>query len=254
MLFLTWVFGVGPGLSLVQPYNRHETGKLALPRKEEQRIGGACYVGLDSLLELGRLSCFLERAPFPLFAFRQGRATRIAAQADLFMGTPVFYYFDSGKVDEFLAYRIAGEAEEVQLVPTANNASYLYAPVIRIQKMPELLAGKKEFPDKFMSVEVENVPSLVKVGAYKTLFEEPPLPLFAFKEGPAWVIGTFARIDDYEEASIFFYTRTEDVPTGFMKYSYDKIAETTFVRRTDEPGYHYIKVVKLAEPHPLVQF
>jgi hypothetical protein len=170
------------------------------------------------------------------------------------MGTPVFYFSDSVKVDEFLAYRIAGEVEEVQLVPTASNASYLYAPVIRIQKMPEPLASKKEFPDKFMSVEVENIPSLVKVGAYKTLFEEPPLPLFAFKEESAWIIGTFARIDDYEEASIFFYTRSRDAPTGFVRYSYDKITETTFVRRTDEPGYHYIKVVKLAEPHPLVRF
>ncbi len=225
-----------------------------MPRKEEQRIGGACYVALDSLLELGRLSCFLERAPFPLFAFREGRATRIAAQADLFMGTPVFYYCDSATVDEFLAYRIAGEAEEVQLVATANNASYLYAPVIRVQKMPEPLAGKKEFPDKFMSVEVENMPSLVKVGAYKTLFEEPPLPLFAFQDRSTWVVGTFARIDDYEEASIFFYTRMKDAPTGFVRYSYDKIADSAFVKRTDEPGYHYIKVVRLAETHPLVQF
>jgi len=225
-----------------------------LPKKEDQRIGGACYVGVDSLLELGRLSCFLERAPFPLFAFKQGHSTRIAAQADLFMGTPVFYFFDSEVVGEFLAYRIAAEVEEVQLVPTANNASYLYAPVIRVQKMPELLAGKKEFPDKFMSVEVENLPSLVKVGAYKTLFEEPPLPLFAFRYGSAWVIGTFARIDDYEEASIFFYTLSKDSPTGFVRYSYDKITESTFVRRTDEPGYHYMKVVRLAETHPLVQF
>jgi hypothetical protein len=225
-----------------------------LPKREEQKIGGACYVGLESLLELGRLSCFLERAPFPLFAFKQGRTTRIAAQADLFMGTPVFYYFDSGQIDEFLAYRIAGELEEVQLVPTASNASYLYAPVIRVQKMPEPLAAKTEFADKFMSVEVENVPSLVKVGAYKTLFEEPPLPLFSFKDGSTWVIGTFARIDDYEEASIFFYTRCKDGPTGFVKYSYDKITESAFVKRTDEPGYHYIKVVKLAESHPLVQF
>jgi len=211
-------------------------------------------VGLDSLLDLGRLSCFLERAPFPLFAFKQGRSTRIAAQADLFMGTPVFYYSESNLAEEFLAYRIAGEVEEVQLVPTASNASYLYAPVIRVQKMPELLAGKKEFSDKFMSVEVENLPSLVKVGAYKTLFEEPPLPLFAFRDGASWVVGTFARIDDYEEASIFFYARSEDTPTGFVKYSYDKITESSFVKRTDEPGYHYIKVVKLAEPHPLVQF
>ncbi len=226
-----------------------------MPKKEEQRIGGACYVRLDSLLELGRLSCALERAPFPLFAFKEGKATRVAAQADLFMGTPVFYYFDATKVDEFLAYRITGEGEEVQLVSSASNASYLYAPVIRVQKMPGPLEAKTEFQDKFMSVEVENIPSLVKVGAYKTLFEEPPLPLFAFMGGSGWVVGTFARIDDYEEASIFFYSHSKgEPPSGFLRYSYDKITETTFVKRTDEPGYHYIKVVKLAEPHPLVQF
>lgn len=225
-----------------------------MPKKEEPRIGGACYVGLESLLDLGRLSCALERAPFPLFAFKQGKATRIAAQADLYMGTPVFYFFDNGTVDEFLAYKITGEGEEVQLVNSASNASYLYAPVIRVQKMPAPLEAKERFQDKFMSVEVENIPSLVKVGAYKTLFEEPPLPLFAFKDGTGWVIGTFARIDDYEEASIFFYAHAKEEPSGFLRYSYDKITETAYVKRTDEPGYHYIKVVKLAQAHPLVQF
>ncbi|MDA4121194.1 MAG: hypothetical protein OK404_02165 [Thaumarchaeota archaeon] len=225
-----------------------------MPKKVEPKIGGACYVGLDSIVELGRLSCALERAPFPLFAFKLGKATRIAAQADLYMGTPVFYFFDNASIDEFLAYRIAGEGEEVQLVNSASNASYLYAPVIRVQKMPAQLQAKEVFDNKFMSVEVENIPSLVKVGAYKTLFEEPPLPLFAFKDGLGWVLGTFARIDDYEEASIFFYTRSKEEPSSFLRYSYDKIADTTYVKRTDEPGYHFIKVVKLVEPHPLVQF
>jgi hypothetical protein len=224
-----------------------------LPRRDEKRIGGACYVGLQSLVELGRLSCALERAPFPLFAFKQGKATRIAAQADLYMGTPVFYYYDNGVVDEFLAYRTTGDGEEVQLVNSASNASYLYAPVIRVQKMPDNLRSKEEFPEKFMSVEVESIPSLVKVGAYKTLFEEPPLPLFAFRQGQGWIVGTFARIDDYEEASIFFYARTNEEPAGFIRYSYDRITEAAYVKRTDEPGYHYIKVVKLTDPHPLVE-
>ena len=224
-----------------------------MPKKDE-RIGGACYIGLESLLDLGRLSCALERAPFPLFAFKEGKGTRIAAQADLFMGTPIFYYFDNGTVDEFLAYRITGEGEEVQFVSSASNASYLYAPVIRVQRMPKSLEEKTGSMDKFISVEVENIPSLVKVGAYKTLFEEPPLPLFAFREGRGWVIGTFARIDDYEEASIFFYTRVKEEPSGFLRYTYDRIAETTYVKRTDEPGFHYIKVVKLTGAHPLVEF
>ena len=225
-----------------------------MPKRDEQKIGGACYVGLDSILDLGRLSCALERAPFPLFAFRHGKVTRIAAQADLFMGTPIFYYFDNGQVDEFLAYRTTGDGEEVQLVSSASNPSYLYAPVIRVQKMPSVLDEKASFHDKFMAIEVENIPSLVKVAAYKTLFEEPPLPLFGFRDGSGWVVGTFARIDDYEEASIFFYTRAKEEPSGFLRYSYDKIIETTYVKRTDEPGFHYIKVIKLTERHPLIDF
>ena len=225
-----------------------------MPKRDEQKIGGACYVGLESILDLGRLSCALERAPFPLFAFKHGKATRIAAQADLFMGSPIFYYFDNGQIDEFLAYRITGEGEEVQLVSSASNPSYLYAPVIRVQKMPSVLAEKNGFQDKFMAIEVENIPSLVKVGAYKTLFEEPPLPLFAFRHGKEWVFRTISRIVDHEEASIFFNTRVEEEPSGFLRYSNDKIAETTYVKRTDEPGFHYIKVVKLTARHPLVEF
>jgi hypothetical protein len=226
-----------------------------LPKKEEYKLGGACFVELSSLVELGRLSCALERAPFPLFAFKQGGATRIAAQADLYMGTPIFYYFDADRNGEFLAYRNAGDGEDVQLVPAANNASYLYAPVIRINKMPPPLTPKADFEDKFMSIEVQDLPSLVKVGTYKMLFEEPPLPLFAFKNGDGWIIGTFARIDDYEEASIFFYTKSkEEPPSGFVKYSPDKLGETAFVKKTDEHGFYYIKVVRLSQPHPLVKF
>ena len=226
-----------------------------MPKKDEYKVGGACFVELDSLVELGRLSCALERAPFPLFAFKQGGAVRIAAQADLYMGTPIFYFYDADKAGEFLAYRNSGDGEEVQLVAAANNASYLYAPVIRINKMPPPLSPKKDFTDKFMSVEVQDLASLVKVGTYKMLFEEPPLPLFAFKNGDGWIIGTFARIDDYEEASIFFFTKMEEHPqSGFVRYSPDKLGETSFVKKTDEHGFYYIKVVKLMQPHPLVQF
>lgn len=226
-----------------------------MPKKDEHKLGGACFVGLGSLVELGRLSCALERAPFPLFAFKHGSLTRIAAQADLYMGTPIFYYFDADRTGEFLAYRNAGDGEDVQLVPAANNASYLYAPIIRINKMPETLTPKEDFQDKFTSVEVHDLPSLVKVGTYKMLFEEPPLPLFSFKNSQGWITGTFARIDDYEEASIFFYARSkEEPPSGFVRYSPDKIAETSFVRKTDEHGFYYIKVVRLSGEHPLVQF
>jgi hypothetical protein len=68
-------------------------------------------------------------------------------------------------------------------------------------------------------------------------------------------MGKFARIDDYVEASLFFYTRSNEEPmAGFMKYSPAKMSETAFSRKTDEHGFAYIKVVKLAEKHPLIEF
>ncbi len=226
-----------------------------MSKKDHKQILGTCYVRLSSMADLGRLSCALERAPFPLFAFRQGDGLRVAAQADLFMGTPIFYYFDTEKKGEFLAYRSSGETEEVQLVESASNAAYIYAPVIRIKKMPKELQSREQFEDKFLAVEVEDIGSLVKVGAYKMLFEEPPLPLFGFKNGSNWIIGAFARIDDYEEASLFFYTRSDSEPSaGFVRYSPAKSTETAFSKKTDEHGFVYIKVIKLAERHPLVQF
>lgn len=226
-----------------------------MPKKDAKQISGACYVRLDNLVELGRLTCALERAPFPLFAFRNGTGIRVAAQVDLFMGTPIFYYVDVEKSGEFLAYRSSGEVEEVQLMESASSPSFIYGPVIRVKKLPSALEATKKVEERYMAVEVEDMSSLVKVGAYKMLFEEPPLPMFAFKNGTSWVLGTFARIDDYEEASLFFYVRLPAEPTaGFMRYSPAKAGETAFSKKTDEHGFVYLKVVKLAEKHPLVEF
>ena len=224
-----------------------------MPKKEERSLSGACFVKLESLTELGRLSCFQERAPFPLFAIPKGSSHWVAAQADLFMGVPIFYYAETKENGEFLAYRKAPDVEEVRLVDGANNASFLYAPVIKTAKLPSRLDPKDDFPDRFMAMEVKDLQSLAKVATYKMYFEEPALPLFAFKDGSGWIIGTFARIDDYEEASIFFYWRSSQPPgSGFIRYASDKISDTGFVTKTEEHGYQYVKVVRLSEKHPLV--
>lgn len=226
-----------------------------MPRVERKKIIGACFVKVSTAADLGRLSCALERAPFPLFAFKHGQNLRLAAQADLFMGTPIFYYIDVESAGEFLAYRNVGEYEDIRFLDSANNPSYIYSPIIRVGRLPKAFERKEEFEDKFLAVEVEDLPSLAKVGTYKILFEEPPLPLFCFKNGNEWVLGAFARINDYEEASLFFYTRIDNEPTaGFLRYSPSKASETAFSRKIDEHGFVYMKIVRLAEKHPLVQF
>jgi len=224
-------------------------------KRESRRIIGGCFVKLVGPLELGRLACALERAQLPIFMSKHGEKVRLSVQNDLFMGVPIFYYIDSDKGGEFLAYRNAGEIEEVQFVDAASTPSYIYSPIIHILKMPSILEHKKEFHQKFLAAEVADLGSLVKLATYKMLYEEPPLPLYSFKNGTSWMIGSFARLDDYEEASLFFYTRMKtEPPTGFVKYSPTNISDTNFSKRTDEHGFYYVKVIKLAEKHPLVEF
>ena len=111
----------------------------AKPRAESappRRIVGACFVELESLTDLGRLSCAFERAPFPIFMSKEGDAYRLAVQTDLFMGIPIFYYVESAKGGEFIAYRSSGETEEALLVEAALNPSYMYAPIVHVLKLP----------------------------------------------------------------------------------------------------------------------
>jgi hypothetical protein len=229
-----------------------------MPAKKEKgkrRIIGACFIRLQSLLDLGRLSCALERAPFPIFAYKQEDRIRLSVQTDLFMGVPIFYYFEVTEAKEFLSYRSNGETEEVLLLGTTQNPSSIYSPLIHVLKLPKVLEHKAEFSEKFLAAEVADLSSLVKIASYKMLYEEPPLPLYAFKDGSEWIIGSFARLDDYEEASLFFYTTVEKEPEhGFVRYAPSRLADTAFSRRTDEHGFVYVKVIKLAEKHPLVEF
>jgi hypothetical protein len=220
-----------------------------------RRIVGACFVELESLTDLARLSCAFERAPFPIFMSKEGSKFRLAVQTDLFMGIPIFYHVEVEKGGEFLAYKSSGEVEEALLVEAALNPSYMYAPVVHVLKLPRVLERRQGFKARFLAAQVSDLANLMKIASYKMLYEEPPLPLYTFKNGTSWIAGCFARLDDFEEASLFFYARLDrEPPSGFVRYSASKLGDTDFSKRIDEHGSIYVKVVRLKEKHPLVQF
>jgi len=220
-----------------------------------RRIVGACFVELESLTDLARLSCAFERAPFPIFMSKEGSKFRLAVQTDLFMGIPIFYHIEVEKGGEFLAYKSSGETEDAQLVEAALNPSYMYAPIVHVLKLPRVLERRSGFKVRFLAAQVSDLANLMKIASYKMLYEEPPLPLYTFKNGTSWITGCFARLDDFEEASLFFYARLDKEPnSGFVRYSASRLSDTGFSKRIDEHGSIYVKVVKLKEKHPLVEF
>jgi hypothetical protein len=94
---------------------------------------------------------------------------------------------------------------------------------------------------------------LIKIATYKVIFEEPPLPIFAFPiNSEKWRLGTFARIEDFDEASLFFYVDQKHRPVeNFVGYSTTK-SLAYFTNRTDEHGNMFVKVIRLRAAHPLV--
>jgi hypothetical protein len=231
---------------------------------DKKEVKPPVFIETENLNDLARLVCALERTPFPLFSIESSGRKMIATQLDLFLGTPVFYFAYTNQVKSFLGYRTTQVGEEVSLNDSPTNPALLHAPIIEIVKMPPVFESGLKMKDerdlkkdrKFLTLEVKDLSSLVKVASYKILFEESPLPIFAFPSSSGngkWCLGSFTRMDDFEEASIFFYFEQATKPDfNFVRYSMSR-ADATMTNRTDEHGYVYIKIVRLKEPHPLVE-
>jgi hypothetical protein len=239
-----------------------ESRIFRLPRAESRKddprknLRPATFIEVESLGDLARLACALERAPLPTFVSKDKEGFRISTQLDFFVGSPVFYYSKVNESKQFLGYRTVSSAEEVSMVDVPLNPSMVYAPVIEVLKFPKVFesnGAKKERIPKFLSLQVKNLMGLVKVATYKIMFEEPPLPIFAFPaEGGKWIVGAFTRIEEFEEASIFFYYEQDHRPEeNFVGYSTAR-AQAFFTNRTDEHGNFFVKIIRLKSRHPLV--
>ncbi len=223
------------------------------------------FIEVDSLNDIARLVAAGERTPFPLFAINNASDNLVATQLDLFAGVPVFYYHRWKEAKRFLGYKTTQNGEEVSLTDSPMNPALVHAPIIDVVKLPSIfeqglsdsLAHAKYDGPRFLSLKVKDLVALVQVASYKMAYEEPPLPIFVFPFSTTgskkWRIGTFTRIEDYEEASVFFYfEQDERIPQNFVRYSMTK-AEAILTNRTDEHGYIFIKIVRLSETHPLVE-
>jgi len=222
-----------------------------------KRLKPPCFIELQDVKDIARLVCALERTPIPVFNLNWQESGMLAAQLDLFLGTPVFYYVKSSERKHFLGYRNSAGVEDVLLTDSPSNPAFTYSPIVKVKSLPKIfergLEGKRKKFDKFLSVQTEDLASLAKLGSYKMIFEEPPLPLFLFPHKELWTLGAFARIDEYEEASIFFYNQLDSQPSGnFLRFSPMKIQDTAFTNRIEEHGYVFIKIIRLAQKHPLV--
>ncbi|MCP8310493.1 MAG: hypothetical protein L6N95_01400 [Candidatus Methylarchaceae archaeon HK01B] len=216
------------------------------------------FIELFDLKDLARLTCAFEKTPLPVFSFEFSKETHLATHVDTFINRPIFYYAKTKEVKHFLCYKNSSGVEEAVLSNSPSTPIFMYAPIISLKELPKLfrkgLEHVEDFKDRIISVQVKDITSLAKISSYNILSGEPPLPLFLFKSGEENILGTFTRLDESNENSIFFYAALEDMPAyNFIKYSAIKIGELNFTNKVDEPSKVYIKIIKLVGRHPLVE-
>ena len=221
------------------------------------RLKAPCYIALASLNDFGRLVCALERTPLPAFSLQFNRQEVLAVQTDIINGRPVIYYAQEAKDGQYLAYRVSNGVEEVLLASSVDNPTYVYSPILKVERFPRSLTKSARVDKRsgYTVIKLKDLSSLAKVAAYKTIYDEPPLPLFLFKEpGGKIVLGTTMSANDNETISYFYYlTLAEEPKEPFLRYSSQRIDQPMFSTRLDEHGFVYLKVIKLAADHPLVK-
>ena len=230
------------------------------------QLKSPCYVELSSMKDFGRLVCALERAPMPAFSLVLNKEEHVfAVQTDFINGRPVIYFVKSleNKDGQYLAYRITGETEEVIVVDSVVNPTFVYSPIINVDKFPATLTktARIDKKSKYVTIRLKDLSSLAKVAAYKTIYDEPPLPLFLFKDNNRdykndnrnFIIGAAMSLSDSDTISYFYYLIIKEEPKNpFLRYSSQRVEQPFFSSRIDEHGYIYLKLIKLAAGHPLV--
>ena len=237
------------------------------------RLKAPFYIELHSINDLGRLVCALERAALPTFALTLNNDHIFAVQTDFINGRPVIYFaknenhYDGG---QYLAYRIIGGVEEVLIVNMVTNPTFVYSPIITIDKLPPIFTKRARIDkiSEYVTIRLKDLSSLAKVAAYKTIYDEPPLPLLFYKQvnninnltdninqfNYKFVIGATMNLSDSDTISYFYYVIIDKEPKDpFLRYSSQKVEQPSFHSKIDEHGYIYLKVIRLASNHPLVR-
>ena len=209
------------------------------------------YVQVNSTLEFSRLVCALERAPRVSFLHDYNGAKILSVQMDILKEKPIVYYTPLENHGHYLCYGLKGGKEESDIVDSTSDASKLYSPIIKIKSLPKTLKPGNGTLDRYQPIELEDVSSLAKL---TWGFDEVPFPLFLFPHNDKWLLGVFMNFNDEGTSYYCHVVLNNDPEKPFLKFSSTNGSEPTFVDNPSEHGFSYIKIIKLKDTHPLVDY
>jgi hypothetical protein len=211
------------------------------------------YVQLASHLEFSRLVCALERAPRVSFLHEHDGKKILSIQMDLLKERPVIYYVPMEQNGHYVSYGFRNGKEEANIVDAISEATKLYSPIVKIKSLPvSLRQNGDEQLEKYELLELEDLASLAKI-SYG--YDEAPFPLFAFQYvGGKWLLGVFMNFNEEGPSYFCHVVLDSEPPKPFLKYAMHNGNVPIFADNVNEHGYTYIKIIKLKENHPLIDY
>ncbi len=209
------------------------------------------YIQVHSILEFTRLTCALEYPPRVSFLHDYDGKKILSVQMDILKEKPVVYYTHFENNGHYLCYGLKNGQEESKIVNTTSDSSKLYSPIIKIKSLPKTLQPGNGTLDRYQPIQFEDISSFAKLTWGS---EEPPFPLFLFPHNDKWLIGVFTKFDDKGTSYFCHVVLDSDPLKPFLKFSTSNGSEPVFVENPSEHGYSYIKIIKLKDTHPLVDY
>ena len=210
------------------------------------------YIQVNSTLEFSRLVCALERAPRVSFLHDYDDGKKIlSVQMDVLKEKPIVYYTPLEHNGHYLCYGLKGGKEQSEIVDSTSDASKLYSPIVRIKSLPKTLKPGNGTLDRYQLIELEDMSSLAKL---TWGFEEIPFPLFLFPRKDKWLLGVFMNFQEDGTSYFCHIVLDSDPNKPFMKFSPTNGSKPSFVNDPSEHGFSYIKIIKLKDTHPLVDY
>ena len=209
------------------------------------------YIEVGSNLEFSRLVCALERTPRVSFLHEHDGKKVLSVQMDLLKEKPIIYFTPVEKLGHYLCYGFKAGREESTVVNSTIDTARLYSPIVKIKSLPASLRSGSGTVDKYHPIELEDMASLAKL-SYG--FEDSPFPLFSFPFKDKWLMGVFMNFSE-EGISYFCHIVMDEEPKrSFLKFATNNGIQPSIVDDPNEHGYSYIKIIKLKDTHPLVDY
>lgn len=215
-----------------------------------------------NLENLTRLALALIEAPAPIWHLKH-RGRNILGTFTIYMSwkgdIPLFAYTTTkdNSTAAFLAYRNKPEGEECLFTDNIDDTKYFYAPIINLKETPQLfqdsLDGKWTEPHKPVTIELNNLNSILRLLYLISTKDYTNFPIWRFKKNGEKILGVCIPFEHYYDANalpVFFYIKEEKKQNApFIKYITSKLTGETveYSHTAEDTKFFYAKIIDVEE-------